>query len=420
MPTPHRAIILSCIGALMLSACGGDDALPPLPPVQPANEIRLLPASGTVIGVGQSQFTYVEHDSIPSSTRIRLDSRDLQWSSSNPSIASVDDAGIISAHAPGEVVITARFGELTDSATLRVAGTVTTHAVTVPGQGLRRYVLWSPEVTAAVARPLVLAMHGGGGTPSIHASMTLLNTLAAGEGYHVAYLEGTGFFPTFNAGGCCGHAQANEVDDVAYAAAVLDDVARRVYLDEDRIYATGFSNGAMMSHRLICELPGRFAAIAAVSGTPVRHDPSGDEYYSCDGRPPVPVLHVHATNDRTVPIGGGPSNRLEGLVFPPLQEALAEVIDRNNVTHEAVTTRLTEATTCHRHEMPADPALPSAPVEICIHDPVDDYDPALGVAWGGGHSWPGGLPSPAASADIPARDFVVNDRIRDFFSEARR
>ena len=51
-----------------------------------------------------------------------------------------------------------------------------------------------------------------------------------------------------------GRAQKN-TDDVGFIRAVFDDLARRVPIDRARIYATGMSNGAMMSYRLAVEAP---------------------------------------------------------------------------------------------------------------------------------------------------------------------
>ena len=76
----------------------------------------------------------------------------------------------------------------------------------------------------------------------------------------------------------------------------LVDVAlawlRETYdVDDDRIYATGFSNGGMFTYLLWAERPGVFAAYAPVAG---RLRPSV--------RPtqPRPILHVAGTRDRVV------------------------------------------------------------------------------------------------------------------------
>lgn len=399
---------------LSVGACGGDGESPPTSP--PAAElIRLYPESGVVIGVGQSQFTYVELDTVPASVRPRrLSGPELTWSSSRPEVASVDATGLITGHLAGETQVTVRRGALEQTTLVRVAGSLARYNVTVAGQRSRPYALWTPETFPGTeARPLLLALHGAGGNSFINASMTLLTSLAAREGFVLAFPEGSGLVPTFNAGGCCGYAQLTGIDDVAYLRAVIDDVGSRTAIDPARVYVTGFSNGAMMSHRLACELTDRIAGIAAVGGSPVHRDGGGTVYFDCTPLRLVPVLH--ATNDRIVPFEGGASSEVPGTNFLPVRAAIAEIIARNNVSAQPVLISITPATTCYRYGVAADPTRPSAPVELCEVDPVDNYDPVTSVAYGGGHSWPGGLPSPASSSDIPVRDFVVNERIAEFF-----
>src|SRR5262249_30593385 len=102
---------------------------------------------------------------------------------------------------------------------------------------------------------------------------------------------------TWNAGNCCGYAQRQNVDDVAFVRALLDDLARVVKVDAKRGYATGMSNGGVMAYRLASELSDRIAAIAPVAG------PMGSA--TCSPRRPVPVLHFHSTDDAFAPFQGG-------------------------------------------------------------------------------------------------------------------
>lgn len=60
---------------------------------------------------------------------------------------------------------------------------------------------------------------------------------------------------------------ADGIDEVAFIRQLIDDVARRAPVDLDRVFATGISNGAMMSGRLACEVSDRIAAVAQVAGT---------------------------------------------------------------------------------------------------------------------------------------------------------
>ena len=76
--------------------------------------------------------------------------------------------------------------------------------------------------------------HGGGGNASGFKAYAGLDALADGEGFVVVYPAGSGRLGrrrlTWNAGGCCGYAAAQSVDDVGFALAVLRDLARNVAL----------------------------------------------------------------------------------------------------------------------------------------------------------------------------------------------
>ena len=84
---------------------------------------------------------------------------------------------------------------------------------------------------------------------------------------------------------------------VAQVRRMLDDLEQTYNVDRRRIYATGYSNGAMLCYRLACELSDRIAAIAPVSGTMGVEGPKPKR--------PVPVLHIHGLQDRNVPFVGG-------------------------------------------------------------------------------------------------------------------
>ena len=91
---------------------------------------------------------------------------------------------------------------------------------------------------------------------------------------------------------------ARNRDEFAFVAEVLDDVARRFPVDPARIMASGFSQGGSMVWYLACRMPTRFAAFAPVAGAFWEPLPE-----SCAG-PRPPLIHVHGTNDGTVPLAG--------------------------------------------------------------------------------------------------------------------
>lgn len=149
-----------------------------------------------------------------------------------------------------------------------------------------------PQYDPATPTPVVLAFHGGGGEADAMAAFSGLNEKADQAGFIVAYPDGSGRLErmrTFNAGNCCGHAAAANIDDVAFTRQILDDLQGIANVDRRRIFATGMSNGAMMAYRLAAELSDRIAAIAPIAG------PMGMQ--GCRPGRAVSVIHFHGDAD---------------------------------------------------------------------------------------------------------------------------
>jgi polyhydroxybutyrate depolymerase len=87
-------------------------------------------------------------------------------------------------------------------------------------------------------------------------------------------------------------------DEMAFVAAVLDDVEAKFPIDQTRLWASGFSIGGSMTWYAACYLGSRFAAFAPIAGSfwePLpEHCPSG----------PANIRHIHGLTDRTVPLEG--------------------------------------------------------------------------------------------------------------------
>ena len=170
------------------------------------------------------------------------------------------------------------------------------------GDLTRRYLLHVPaRYTGTQPTPVIIAYHGGGGNPQSMVKLSGLNATSEQAGFLVAYPYGTGRLEnqllTFNGGGCCGHAMEQQIDDVAFTRALLDDLATIVTLDPRRVFATGLSNGGIMAHRIASDLSDRIAAIAPVGGPLMMDAPNAQR--------PVPVLHFHGTADAFAPFEGG-------------------------------------------------------------------------------------------------------------------
>jgi polyhydroxybutyrate depolymerase len=385
------------------------------------NPLFLLePQSSTTIGAGQviHGFATLRNrtaDPFPS----YIDATSITWNSAQPAIASVNGSGAITGLSAGTTTLTARYQALTAQLEVRVRGAMITRDVAVSGQGTRSYSVYVPAPGGAGgARAAILSLHGGGGGAMIQAATSQLNELADEQQIYILYLEGTGLIRTFNAGACCGSARTQAVDDVSYAAAALQDAVAEFPIDAQRVFATGFSNGGMMSHRLACELSDRIAGVAPIGGASGQFDGDLAEYYACNPARRIPVLHLHATNDRNYPYQGGVGTGLSDTNFYSIDSTIADWIARNNVLPVATVENVTPTTTCYRYATPANATLSSAPVVLCKSDPPDNYDAVNDIVFGGGHSWPGGIRSPAANSDVPVADFDANAYLWRFFQSA--
>lgn len=169
--------------------------------------------------------------------------------------------------------------------------------------------------------PLVVVLHGGGGNGGTMLARWAGQARAAG--LIIAAPDGIGRrsdMGTWNAGGCCGEATTQDVDDVGFVGAVIDDVQKHVPVDRRRVYVVGFSNGGMLAHRVAATLGPHVAAAAIVSGAIF-----GDEPRPVSA---VPLLIIHGEKDDVVPFDGGTSGkgfvaRAQNRPFLPVRDAVA-------------------------------------------------------------------------------------------------
>lgn len=160
--------------------------------------------------------------------------------------------------------------------------------------------------------PLVVVLHGVGNTGEQMVGVTQFDRLAEQENILVAYPEGLD--RTWNGGYCCLKGAPSGPDDVAFLRALIEDVEDDETVDPARVFAVGFSGGAIMAHKLGCDLAGRIAGIAAVSGSMVLSD--------CRPSQPVSVIAIHGTVDPLVPYLGGETAGGATRPSPPAQEVV--------------------------------------------------------------------------------------------------
>lgn len=242
--------------------------------------------------------------------------------------------------------------------------------------------------------PLLIAMHGGGGSALNLQNQSGLSLAADQNDFIVVYPEGYhgGFLNirTWNAGWCCGYSSTTNIDDVGFIDTLLDVLIARYNIDTNRIYATGMSNGGFMSYRLACELSHRIAAIAPIA--------SSMSLIECNPGRPVPIIHFHSYQDGSVPYEGGIGNGISDHYNAPLDSVLAVWAATN--------------------------ACQEGKIEVQDNDDYTQYtwtncDCASDIIWyltkDGGHSWPGGNQTPIG--DLPSMVINANELMWDFLSQ---
>jgi polyhydroxybutyrate depolymerase len=168
--------------------------------------------------------------------------------------------------------------------------------------------------------PLVLDLHGSGGTSTGQAGTSRFEALAQREGFLVATLQADQE-RRWNVPVADGRA-----DDVQYVSDVIDHVAARACTDRERVYATGFSGGGRMSSLLACRASDRIAAIAPMAGL---RWPG-----PCDGRA-IPVLTLHGLADPQNTYDGRVEGR-NGEWVESVPEALAGWAGHNGCKPDAI------------------------------------------------------------------------------------
>jgi polyhydroxybutyrate depolymerase len=179
------------------------------------------------------------------------------------------------------------------SCRLPQASGVQQHQITSGGRERSYRLFVPPTYDGRTPLPLVLDLHGSGGTSAGQARTSGFEDVAAREGFAVASLQADG-------GRWNVPVHSDRLDDVTYVGDVIDDVSAKLCTDLARVYATGFSGGARMSSLLGCKLNGRIAAIAPVSGL---RWPA-----PCSGRA-IPVLTFHGLADPQNPYDGKAEGR---------------------------------------------------------------------------------------------------------------
>ena len=128
------------------------------------------------------------------------------------------------------------------------------------------FILCLPEVTENA--PLVVMLHGYGGSADQFKMDTSFEETANPAGYAVCYVKGaTDPDNQLYAAGWNSEVKENGHDDVGFLIALGEYLKTEYSFDENRLYVAGFSNGAFMTHSLAMQASDTYSGFVSVAGS---------------------------------------------------------------------------------------------------------------------------------------------------------
>lgn len=244
-------------------------------------------------------------------------------------------------------------------------------------QGLKRvYSIYTPaSYRSDQPLPLVFGFHGGHTTPQNFARTTRFNALADKEGFIMVYPQGINRhwndgrdapgLPTQN--------------DVAFVAAMIEQLKELRNIDSRRIYAVGISNGGFFTQRLACQLSDQIAAFASVASTlalPLQSN--------CNPDRALPILMINSPDDPITPWQGGRMSKGEGGQILSVLATIEFWQDKNNCSPQP------KAATIANNRIDDGTQVQISRYSNCS----SGAEVMLTTIEGGGHTWPGGVGQP--------------------------
>jgi len=191
----------------------------------------------------------------------------------------------------------------------------------------REYILYVPDsYQNNTSTPLLINFHGYGDCAGVYATLVgesfNLNTLADSENFIVVYPQavirskGDEYWDPGNNG----NQNINE-NDFYFTKQLINEIAAEYNIDLSRVYATGFSNGGMMSYDLACSGSDFIAAVGIMSGAMLLD--------SCDSEDFTSVILFHGIEDLVLPYNGNQH-------YQSIDETVNFWLDHNNIASSSL------------------------------------------------------------------------------------
>ncbi len=277
----------------------------------------------------------------------------------------------------------------------------------------RTYHMYLPNnFNKANSTPLVLALHGGGGSGLQFEQQAAAGTLsAAAEERGVIVIAPDGIDKRWNDGRTEHFGTDPMYDDLGFISAIINLMVEEYNVDPSRVYATGISNGGFMSFRLAADLSDRIAAIAPVTAQISEANENLVPEF------PISVMIINGDLDPLVPYNGGCINNLFNIdecrgVVLSTEESIQKFIGYNQCSLPGVTDAIID-------ELPND----GTSVEVTRYSNcAENSEVVLVKVIGGGHTWPQGIKLPLVGdrLGLVSKEINASEMILDFFLNHRK
>ena len=267
------------------------------------------------------------------------------------------------------------------------------------GRWVRTYVVVvPPTATPETPAPVLVVFHGTPQSIESIRRMSDVEAIASERGWIVVYPQtATERWAVLS----FVYPATEGQDDVGFMRRIIDLTGQDLNIDRVRIYAAGFSNGALFTHRVACSLAARFAAVASVGATM-----QGRVAIDCSPPRPVPAVLFLGDQDEQFPWDGMISEFEVGFSGDETATWWAQLnACRDDRTVTDLPDIADDGTTVQRWSY-SDCALGSE---------VDFY-----AIYGGGHTWPGSpVLLPEATFGRTTRDISATEVAVEFLARHR-
>ena len=261
-----------------------------------------------------------------------------------------------------------------------------------------------PSYAGHVPTPVVIDLHGYGEPASLQVLLTALGTYGDTHGFITITPQVASPVPDWDPslGG----------KDLAFFGGLMRAIDSTLCVDRNRIFVTGYSDGAFMASAIACQFAGQVAAVAPIAGI---DDPKG-----CHPSRPVPMVAFHGTADGFVPYTGGLGPSALKLPAPDgSKKTIGQLVPAGSPLLAGPSVPAATAGWAKRNGCAPAPKLSTVAPDVTLieYRCPRRADVELYRINGGGHAWPGSVFSKGIQSIVGkvTSSISANQIMWDFF-----